>query len=60
MAMGAKKKKSVRLNLRVPGDLNTFVRLYAKEKGTTITEIVIGLLKGLKHDVETSNGVEQF
>ncbi len=49
----------VKLNLRIRPDLDTWVRQYAEEKHTTVSQIVIDYFTELRKRIENER-VEQF
>lgn len=49
----------VRLNLRIPNDLDAWAKKFAKDNNTSVTQIVIAYLTDLRRKQEEGH-VEQF
>lgn len=57
--MKNKRKKDYRLNLRIPRDLEAFIKAYADRNNTTVSQIVTKHFTEIKKR-EEGDGVQQF
>ena len=44
-----------RVSIRLPGEYLDFVREYANQRRTTVSELLVGFIKGLKNSCETKD-----
>lgn len=44
-----------RMSIRLPGEYLDFVRAYANQRQTTVSELLVGFIKGLKTACETAD-----
>lgn len=54
-----KQPKRARLNLRIPADLSSWAKKWAKKRNTTVTQVIVDFLTSKKEEANAGNPVSR-